>query len=58
MKKSEIYKGAAKMVMESKMFIPTDEKLEILWELLKESDFQLSCERINEERENNAKNNK
>ena len=58
MKKSEIYKEAAKCVMESRLMMPTDIKLEILWELLKESDIQLMFESHNEERENNAKNNK
>ena len=58
MKKSEIYKEAAKCVMESRLMMPTDIKLEILWELLKESDIQLMFESHKEERENNAKNNK
>ena len=57
MKKSEIYREAAKCVMESKMFMPTDIKLEILWELLKESDIQLMFEGHKEEREKNVQNN-
>jgi hypothetical protein len=54
MKKSEIYREAAKMVLETKMFVQTDIKLEILWELLKESDIQLMFEGHKEEREKNV----
>lgn len=51
MKKSEIYREAAKCVMESRMMMPTDIKLEIIWELMKESDIQLMFEGHKAERE-------
>lgn len=57
MKKSEIYREAAKCVMESRLMMSTDYKLEILWELMKESDIQLMFEGHKEEREKNVQNN-
>lgn len=59
MKKSEIYKEAAKCVMESRLMMTAENKFEIVKELINEMDIQLICERNKEAREaaNNAQDN-